>query len=300
MDVWQDDFDRKENSPFRKAIQLSLGKLNEGEYEFRTVHRHMLMDAKTQPWYQFKSELAGSVEFRVTNPEDEIKTKAVLLEEQALREPKEKPKEMGSFRQIPVGEAAVFTPGKPGIPTDLRQWVQRPPDIRDSPPLAPGKGELQPGMAVGTFDWQKWTARGPIALDNLPQFGPLAASTPAYVSILSPPLNSGETMTLREIRWKDKEAILYVDVWRDSLPRAENAISVHHLLVPLQTPGKSVDGKWQTAPGDYRFKVEWTVLLAPNAAGPGELYTPQDPTKPGEKDAYKELLKRTEANVTIK
>jgi hypothetical protein len=150
---------------------------------------------------------------------------------------------------------------------------------------------------LGAFDLDKWTESMPKTLDNLPELQEPAAGDAVYATVLSPSLNSGEWMSLRAIEWKDKEATLHVDLWQDDAGRKDNVISMHYLVVQLQTPGKLEDGKWQTAPGNYSVKVAWTFLRARDYRNPGEPYAPENPNKVAD---IKQLLDHAAAKLTIK
>jgi hypothetical protein len=270
MDVWQDDFPRAKNIPWRKGFQLSIGNLEAGEYEFRTVHRHMRMDDKTEQWHQFKSELVGKMDFLVTDPRDKIKTKAVLLKEDDLRDAKDKPAGLGSYRQYPECQSKTIVTG---IPTK---------DAVTAPDV--------PRLEAGTFDLKKWSESNPRSLADLPKLKPAEKGDPVYATLLGPWQTTGWVVTLREIEWKDKDAIVRVDFWSDTEEgRHKDQPSLTCLVMPLKA-----------APGDYRVKLEWTFLSASRSPTPGELYTPQDPAKAGDNAPINQFNKKSPVKVTIK
>jgi hypothetical protein len=242
-----------------------------GEYEFRFVQRHMLKESdKMLPWHEFKAETAGSVAFRVTNPEDA--TKAVSLNEDAVRPVKEKPKEIGTLRQYPACETKTIASG---IPT--KKPVPMLPEV--------------PHLEVGTFDLKKWLESKPRSFADLPELRPADKGDPIYLTLLGPWQTTGWSVNLREIEWKDKDAIIRVDFWGDNGARLLNVNhpSVNCLVIPLKAP-----------PGDYHVKVEWTFLNAAQFPSPGEQYTPLDPSKFGEDDPINAIKKKSQAKVTIK
>jgi RNA polymerase sigma factor (sigma-70 family) len=282
MNVWQDDTARLRNLIHRKLfINVPLGKLEPGKYELRIVCRRMLKEtAKALPWYEYKSAKTATVAFNVSKDDDNDSGKPVLLKYDALREPQEKPKGIGSFYQFPKPQFYGLDPA--------------------------GAKEIAQaqGLRVGTFDLDKWAASKPAKVTDLPKLGEPAAGDPVYATVLSPVLNSGEWMSLRAIEWKDKEVILHMGLWQDRGPRARNILSEHYLIIPLQTPPvdakvKSKEDRWPTVVGEYRVKVAWTFLLAENYPTPGELYAPRDATEFGEQDSAKQLLDHSEAKFIL-
>ncbi len=276
MSDWPDVGERSKSVHRKVFINVPLGTLEAGKYEFRFVYQRMAKDAsKGVPWHVYQSAKFATVPFTVAKADDTEIGNAVSLKYGELREPKEKPADLGTFRQFPRPQ---FYSLSPTPKADVKPFL---------------------GLQVGTFDRDKWWASQPKTVGDLPKLREPEARDPVYATLLSPNLQSMEWMSLRAIEWKDKEAILDVDIWQDQGSRTANVIAAHHLVVPLQTPGKLVDGKWQTAPGEYRVRVKWNFLRADNYPTGGQPYWPQDPDKLAAKDALAALLDHSEAKFTI-
>jgi RNA polymerase sigma factor (sigma-70 family) len=265
MDVWRDDtVDRAKNIVHRKAFQVNLGILEAGEYEFRLIQRHMFMDIEKRPWSKFKSKSEGTAKFVVRIPDGNRESRAVLLREDEVRELREKSEAFGTTWQDSEYETKVVPSGIPA-------------------------GIALPRVEIGTADFKSWQGSNPLKLENLPKLREPEKGEPVYLTILGPVLNTAEALTLREIEWRDQEAIVHVDLWRDTGPRFANALTTPYLVIPLHAPT-----------GDYHIKVKWTFLMAPQYPQPGQVYTEIDPAKFGDKEPLKGYETRSEATATIK
>jgi hypothetical protein len=89
-----------------------------------------------------------------------------------------------------------------------------------------------------------------------------------FAVVLGPQLNTGEWLTLREVEWQEKRAVLRLDLWRDSEPRKKNLVESPILVAPLGSPAGRLGA------GDYTAEAQWFLLRAPTNRDP---YTPEKP-----------------------
>jgi hypothetical protein len=153
-----------------------------------------------------------------------------------------------------------------------------------------------PGLFVGALDFPAWLQTNPTTLSDLPPLKMPEPTSAMHAVILGPSLNMGEAMTMREVEWKGKEAIVRVELWQDDGPRLKNIPFWPLLVVPLQPPTKEEAGRVRLAPGEYTVRVEWAFLRAPSIGG---LYVLPDPTK-GPGPASKVLREKSEQKFTIR
>ncbi len=257
--AYRDNGVRYRNVPSFPVFQVSLGALDAGDYEVRVVWRGLHRDVHPmeegrQPdwWFQLASLKEGTLRFTVVA------------------------KDAATDGAAPKFQADAFKDRGFNAAEKQRQW-QRP--LANTSSIVRPKEVAHPnGLQVGRYAGELGAA--PATLEKVE---PVNSTDPVCAVIVGPELNSGERMALREIEWKGNEAILRVDLWRDDGQRKRNTPFIANLVAPLQLPPRP-DGKpGEHAAGEYKVRVEWTLLRAPNLS---EAYAPEDPTG----DAVKKLL----------
>jgi hypothetical protein len=267
VDRWVDNGERRRNIPFRRWHLIPLGSLAAGDYELRLVRREMFMDTRlSPPLYEFQSAQAEVVPFAVGDASlpgllKGEKPAALTLDRDAATPRWQRPAAQ-SFSLWGLGNLDAFP---------------------------------APGLRAGTFDLTAWSAAKPATLADLPRLQTPKVQDPVQAVVLGPSLNSGEWLTVREVIWKDKEAVIRVDVWRDDAGRFGNAPYHPLVIVPLQLP-KQPDDLSRAVLGKYQVRVEWTLLRAPNNRQP---YSVEDRTLPAVGDLWKALESKSTATFKI-
>ncbi len=274
VESWTDNGGRRRNIISRQAYLLTLPGLEEGQYELRFVWRGLFRDAaKQREHYAWNSTRAGRMEFRVEKKDaEQTAGKVVRLADPDLKHFEPAAAERGRLWQR------------------TSNWFR---------PLGQGKnlnGLPAPGLSVGALDFPAWLQTNPTTLSDLPRLGVPAATSSLHAVVLGPQLSSGEAMTLREVEWKDKEAILRIELWHDDSPRLKNIPFWPLLVVPLSPPTKMEADRVRLVPGDYTVRVEWSFRRAPTTGG---LYVLPDPTK-GPAPVAKDLQEKSEQKFTIR
>jgi hypothetical protein len=209
-----------------------------GEYKLRVVWRTMYRTlANPTQHYTISDQKVGELGFTVYKEGAKVKAALATLAEKELQ-------------KSPLTEA------------ELQQKYQRPVDVKET--AIPRSKDIflrTHVVGAGTFDIQGWKK-------EIPQFKSATPADPLYASLFGPELNTGETMRLREIVWKEQTVTLRVDIFTDRDGRWGNLRSHPLLIVPLQPPKEKAD---KTVAGEYVVDVEWTTLSAPAL---GQPYTP--------------------------
>ncbi len=274
VESWTDNGGRRRNIISRESYFLSLPGLEEGKYELRFVWRGLFRDAsKQREHYAWNTTRAGRIDFTV--------------------EKKDAEPTAGKVSSLADADLKLF---EPAAADRGRLWQRGSNWFR---PLAMGKdlnGLPAPGLFVGALDFPAWLQTNPATLSDLPRLAIPEATSSLHAVVLGPPLSTGETMTLREVEWKDKDAIVRVEVWSDDSPRLKNIPFWPLLVVPLSPPTKVEANRSRLVPGDYTVRVEWSFRRAP---GTGGLYGLPDPTK-GPAGAAKDLKEKSEQKFTIR
>ncbi len=253
LEGWTDDGPRRRNVPSRALYALNLGQLNGGNYDLHIVWRTMLAETgKTAPLSRIQSVKTGQLRFSVSRAITAI------------------PKPGDGLGHLSTLKESGFR-AREVAPEDGKRLWQKPVSWERQ---LDGGGQLRglpaPGLSVGTFDLVRWLASQPMNLGNLPPLQQPASGQPTYAVILGPTLNTGEWLTLRDIQWQDRQAVIRVDLWRDNEGRRQNITSSPLLIVPLWNPAGLLPG------GKYTVKVEWSLLRAVNNREP---YHPEDTTR---------------------
>jgi RNA polymerase sigma factor (sigma-70 family) len=246
MESWTDDRPRRKNVPAHDIHQLSLGQLPAGDYELRFIWRDLFNEYEKTPYYRCRKISTGRLRFSVV-PADAPPPKKFapdVLEAKELKEAEPSAAERERPRQRLNGTV------EHGLRFDLNQQA-RPPEV-----------------LAGTFDWVKWQQTKPVRVADIPVLAAPTPTDPLYAAVVGPVLQNAEWIHLREIVWKDRRAILYVDVWQDDGERLRN-LNVQPLIVTtLEAPKRTVDGKSMAVAGAYQIDVEWTYLRPPKPKQP--------------------------------
>jgi len=249
MDCWTDDGPRRRNVPSRFAYALDLGELRAGPYEIQILWRDFFAETgQTAPMYRLRSLKTARLKFSVIRAL--VGVPGPGQEQAALVGVKEKDFQT---REVPAGKSLWQRP---------ICW-QRPMDwnaLRSGLPAA--------GLSVGSFNLAAWLPAKLTQAVNLPPLEAPSADKPAYAVILGPQLNTGEWLTLREVEWQDKRAVLRLDLWRDNEVRKQNQVGSPILVAPL---GELVG---RLAAGEFTVESQWSLLRAPTNRDP---YLPEKP-----------------------
>jgi hypothetical protein len=260
--AYRDDGERRKNIPALHTFLIPLGHLDAGEYEVRVVwcgllqKMHALEDGQPDPCSRLDGRKEGRLSFTVLRKEDAEPDFVPALRGDALKAPLVAVDEQSRCWQRPIAD--------------------------DSSIVRPNEIAHPNGLQVGRYVGDR-----PGASRTLGKVEPVKAAEPVSAVIVGPRLNSGEKMVLREVEWKGKEAILRVDLWRDHGPRDKNIVSTANLVAALNLPPRP-DGKpGEHAVGEYKVRVEWTLLRAPNL---GEPYVVEDPNSAEVKKLREKVL----------
>jgi RNA polymerase sigma factor (sigma-70 family) len=269
--VWTDNGLYKRNQLSQHLDLVPLGDLEAGDYELRIVRDSMHLDLVKgrADHHHLVGRQVATLKFTVSKKDLTDDGKAFSLAQTDLR--------AGEFsreehdRAVQSLGASTYT---------LRN------DVKED--------QLVGGLEVGTFDFAAWDKMPP-AQRARPTLKEPTANDPWYATIVGPELNSYEGMTLREIEWKDKEAILHIELWTDSGERTKNIPFFPLLVVPLEKP---VAPGGKVAAGEYAVRVECTVLHAP--ASSGEYRPLPNGVKDLERRLGKSFAEHVKATITVR
>ena len=247
VETWTDNGARLRNIPGRNAFIMSLGRLPTGDYTLIVRMRNLLWDygLGRQVYSVTKAGAAEGIRFSVAEGAGDGPADVFEIDNSKLKQAEHLQQLLYQRRRC------LTTHGRPaGVPK-------------------------LPYVQVGTFDFAKWVKEHD-GIRQLPDVAPHSLTGPIYVVIFAGSLNSYEWLSLGEVAWRENEATIRIDVWRDTGAREKNVPFHPLMVVPLNMPVLQVDGKPLRMPGDYKVTVEWRLLLAKQ---PGGFYVEQDARK---------------------
>ncbi len=253
IDGFTDADDRLRNMRTREVRLFSLGEFETGGYQLHIRLRRFFKDPSTSPRYVLKEAQTGGTSFAVVATDD-----------------------------IASGRVADITLRAPVVMEKDLKHVELAPDERQLlwQPLTPVTAALFPRpisplpiiklFQVGTFDLQKWlNIQFKTIGHDLPALEPTGELDRVYAVVTSPlQFNSGEFMTVREVFWRQNQATLRIDIWRDDGARKSNAPEFPLLVIPLELPLIQRAGAMVSVAGQYAAKAEFTLLRLPLRVAP--------------------------------
>jgi hypothetical protein len=247
VEHWTDNGPRRKNIPGRNAYLLNLGSLTAGTYELQVVWREFFFQhnrdrASGLEQYELRATRRAGLTFHVGSGDTIVPVTDTRLWEKDFKPVDTTSEARGTYRQVP------------------RFWTARL-DTSGNADAVP-----KPGLRIGSLEYGAFSGE----LNDLTEYAalcgklaPPARRKQTYAVILGQPVDTGDTMLLREVKWKGREVVLRVEVWTDSRRRLQNTRHTPLLIA-------AVGHRFFPPAGlrEYTARVEWVWYHGPSGEGP--------------------------------